>query len=754
EDLKLKRHVALKFLPPHLMGAPELKERFLIEAQAAAALSHPNICVIHEVGESEERPFIAMECVEGKTLRDKLKTGPLRAEEALDIAIQVAAGLGEAHRKGIIHRDIKSSNIMVTEMGQAKVMDFGLAKLRGGSSITKSRTMLGTVAYMSPEQARGDELDRRTDIWSLGVVLYEMLTGELPFKGDHDQTVIHAILHREPKAPSRLRPGLPSGLDAIVLRILTKKTAGRYQTMEELREDVSAVAEGLKPLKAKGGLRRRIRNMNPITAIAAATAVLLALMLGLNVGGLRKWIMGKSHAAAIESLAVLPLENLSGDSGQDYFAAGMTETLITDLARLGGLKRVTARGSAMRYQGTKKPFAEIASELRVDALVTGSVLRSGERVSITVQLIDPDTEDQLWTNRYERDLKDVIRLQNEIVSAIVGEIRVQLTPGEKVRLASARAVNPEAYDAYLKGLIEFSRLSPKNFEAAMEYFRLALQKDPDFALAHTGIARVWAGRGHLGYMLPREALPEVHAAVSRALALDERLAEAYRALGGAQFYLEWNWEGALRSWQRAEELEPNDADVTVSRAAYSCAMGQLEGTTAAFEQALESDPYNPQLRDFYGHQLLRLRRYDDGIAQFRRVLSAEPAFRSALNGLWRAFHFKGKYDEASGYAVQYFAAAGYPEVAAGLERDLAGLEYAAAMSRAAEQLEKLSAQSILIARTFAFAGKGDLALRWLDKAYQDGDSTMVYLKVDPSFDILRDHDRFRELLRKMRLPLE
>jgi serine/threonine protein kinase len=258
EDLKLKRCVALKFLPPHLVNAPELKERFLIEAQAAAALNHPNICVIHEVGESEDRSFIAMEYVEGETLRDKIKKGPLKAEEALAITVQVAAGLGEAHHKGIIHRDIKSANIMVTDKGQAKVMDFGLAKLQGGSSLTRSQTTLGTVAYMSPEQARGDELDQRTDIWSLGVVLYEMVAGKLPFRGDHDQAVIYSILHDEPESLKKARPDAPPGLEQVLGQALAKKPADRYQTMEEFREDIEAVAEGLKPLKAR---RRRVRRI-------------------------------------------------------------------------------------------------------------------------------------------------------------------------------------------------------------------------------------------------------------------------------------------------------------------------------------------------------------------------------------------------------------------------------------------------------------------------------------------------------------
>jgi hypothetical protein len=289
EDIKLKRCVALKFLPPHLMDSPELKERFLVEAQAAAALSHPNICVIHEVGESEDRPYIAMEYVEGETLRDRLRRGPLKTEEALDIAIQVAAGMGEAHNKGIIHRDIKSANIMITAKGQAKVMDFGLAKLRGGSSLTKSQTTLGTVAYMSPEQARGGDLDQKTDIWSLGVVLYEMIAGQLPFRGDHDQTVIYSILHHEPESLIRVRPGTAPELGQIVGQALTKKPADRYQTMEEFQEDLSAVAEGLKPLKARPA--RKIFGIKTAYAYSAL-AVVLALIFGLNVGGLRNRLIG------------------------------------------------------------------------------------------------------------------------------------------------------------------------------------------------------------------------------------------------------------------------------------------------------------------------------------------------------------------------------------------------------------------------------------------------------------------------------
>ena len=397
QDLKLKRCVALKFLPPHLMDFSELKERFLIEAQAAAALSHPNICVIYEVGESEERPYIAMEYVEGETLRDRLKNGALAAEEALRIAGQIAAGLAEAHGKGIIHRDIKSANIMVTKKGQAKVMDFGLAKLRGGSSLTKSQTTLGTVAYMSPEQARGEELDHRTDLWSLGVVLYEMLAGELPFNGDHDQTVIHAILHKEPKRLDKIRPGLPPGLGRIAFQALTKYPDGRYQTMEDFRNDLEAVAEGLKPLKAKRRMRRTILGLDRAFLLRGVLAAIIVLF-GLNAGGFRDRVLGrKGGAEPAIRLAVLPFANLSGDPEQEFLADGITQEMITQLGRLHPQAlSVIARTSVMRYKKGDASIDQIGRELNVNYVLEGSLRREAARVRINAELIRVSDRTQAW----------------------------------------------------------------------------------------------------------------------------------------------------------------------------------------------------------------------------------------------------------------------------------------------------------------------------------------------------------------------
>jgi len=754
EDTSLDRKVALKFLPQDMQQDDVAHQRFLREAKSAAALDHPYICNVHEVGSSEGRHFIAMEYVEGWTLKERLEEGALTLEEAASIAAQIANALEMAHQKGIVHRDLKPANIMLTSQGHAKVMDFGLAKrvvTDGGTEqdlttgLTQEGSTLGTPAYMSPEQVRARPADHRSDIFAFGIIFYEMLTGVHPFRRAMPVETTGAILHEEPEPVAQYVTGATEHLHELVSEMLAKDPDQRIQTIGEVANRLAEFSAGGTEIGLRILVSSRLGRRLTLALIIIAVATLVGW-----------WVFQRgpveTEAPGIHSIAVLPLENLSGDSGQDYFATGMTETLITDLARLGGLKRVIARRSVMRYQGTRRPLVEIAHELDVDALVTGSVVRSGGLVSIAVQLIDPLTEGQLWANRYERELKDIIRLQSDIVSAIVDELKVQLTPGEKASLASAQAMNPQAYEAYLKGRIESNRLSRKNLEMAMEYFRLALQKDPGFALAHVGIARLWGIRGHLGYVPPREAIPEVRAAVSQALALDEGLAEAYRVLGGTQFYLEWNWDGARRSWQRAEELGNRDLEGMASWAAYSAAMGQLEGTSAAFEQALESDPYNPQLRDFYGHQLLRLRRYDEAVAQFQRVLTAEPAFASSLNGLWRAFHFKQMYRDASGQAAQYMASSGYPEVAGTIEQDHEALEYEAAMRNAASALAERSGQSLLIARMFAFAGERDLAQHWLDRAYRDGDSSMVYLKVDPSFDILRDDPSFRTLLRKMNFP--
>ena len=754
EDLKLKRPVALKFLPPHLMDSPELKERFLIEAQAAAALSHPNICVIHEVGESEGRFFIAMEYVEGETLRDKIKNAPLKTEEALDITIQVAAGLGEAHRKGIIHRDIKSANIMVTEKGQAKVMDFGLAKLRGGSSLTKSQTTLGTVAYMSPEQARGDELDGRTDIWSLGVVLYEILTGEQPFKGDHDQSVIHSILHEEPRSPKKARPNTAPELEQVVSQALAKKPADRYQSMEEFRDDLEAVAEGLKPLKARPAKEKifGIKKIYVYTGLAA-----LAALFVLNIAGVRDRILGRSGLASRAiKLAVLPFVNLTGDPEQEYLSDGLTQEMIAQLGRLHPQSlSVIARTSVMRYKKTDTPIDQIGRELGVDYVLEGSARREAGRVRISAELIQVRDQTQLWADTYERDMSGILALQNEVTQKVAGALALMLLPSEQARLANARVVNPEAYDAYLKASQYWIKLTTGDLDTAERYLNLALEKDPGFASAYAGISIVWACRQQAGFTPPSEAGPKAKTAALKALELDDTVADAHYALATVLTWTDWDFAAAEREWQRAVELNPGDAQARAFYSHFLMNVRRPDEAMAQIELALKGDPFNVIIQSFYAVDLLFMHRYDDVIAAAREALRLQPGAPVALEMLWFAYSFKAMPKEAiegaKGYLMSIY---GDREVEEALDQGYAEAGYAEGMKRAAEALDRRFRVSFVLPTDIAFlyieARENVQALEWLEKAFEVRDPAMPYLGL-PNFDSLRSDPRFQDLFRRMNL---
>jgi TolB-like protein/Tfp pilus assembly protein PilF/predicted Ser/Thr protein kinase len=716
EDLKLKRCVALKFLPAHLMDSPELKERFLIEAQAAAALSHPNICVIHEVGESEDRPYIAMEFVEGETLRDKVKEGPLKPEEAVDLVDQVAAGLGEAHQKGIIHRDIKSANIMVTPKGRAKVMDFGLAKLRGGSSLTKSQTTLGTIAYMSPEQARGDDLNQRTDIWSLGVVLYELLAGRLPFQGDHDQTVIYSIIHREPESLLKARPGLAPELDHVVGQALSKKPADRYQTMDEFREDLAAVAEGLKPLKAK------------------------------------------ARPAAIK-LAVLPFANLTGDPEQEFLSDGLTQEMITHLGRLHpqGLG-VIARTSVMRYKKSEASIDQIGRELGVDYVLEGSARREGSRVRVSADLIQVRDQVQLWGDVFEREMSGILALQNDVAGEVAKALALKLLPSEQARLAQARPVNPEAHEAYLRGSFHLWKLTPGDLDIAEKYFDLALEKDPAYAPAYAGRAWVWGSRGQFGLVSPEEAGPKAKSAALRAVELDENLAGAHEVLAGIRTWSDWDWEGAWESWRRAIELNPNVATARALYAHFLMIMGHGEEALEHSQRAVELDPFNPLFHGWYAFVLYMQRRYEEAIAAAREALRFQPDFPVATGVLWLAMHEVEGMEKESFEFAKSSARVCYDDtrIDTALDEGYARGGYAEAMKRAAEaliaRLPEVFCKPFDIASFYAVAGEKDKALEWLEKAFEGRDQELPYIGCYPCYDALRPGPRFQELLRKMRLP--
>ena len=755
EDLKLKRSVALKFLPPHLMTSPELKERFLIEAQAAAALSHPNICVIYEIGESGEHPYIAMEYVEGETLKDRIRKGPLAPHEALTLAGQVAAGLAEAHHKGIIHRDIKSANIMVTAKGQAKVMDFGLAKLQGGSSLTKSQTTLGTVAYMSPEQARGGDMDHRTDIWSLGVVLYEVVAGKMPFRGDHDQAVIYSILHDEPEPLKKIRPDTPPELEQVVGQALAKKPADRYQSMDEFREDVEAVGEGLKPLKAKP--RRAARRILGIRTayVYSVLGVAAVLAVGLNVGGLRDRILGRAAPARAVRLAVLPFENLSGDPEQEYFSDGMTGEMIAQLGRLHPeTLSVIARTSVMRYKKTNAPIDQVGRELNVGYVLAGSAQREGTRVRITAELIKVQDQTQLWADSYEREMSGILALQNEVSQKVAGALALKLLPAEQARLANAHAVNPEAYDACLRGYHYYIFMTKADLDTAEKYFQLALTKDPNYAPAYAGLALVWACRQQIGYVPPAEAGPKAKDAAQKAVALDDTSAEARYALADIMTWTVWNLKDADGEWKRTVELNPNYADGLAAYSHYLMIMGRPEEAMRQIERAVKLDPYNVMVLAFYAIDLYFERRYDEAIVQGRKARELQPGNPLAYSALYFGYAAKGMEKEALAVVREYIKIYSVADVDAALDRGFKEGGFQGAIKFAAEKLAALASQGLAlptdVSDLFLIAGDKKNGLEWIERAYEMHDASTPYLRM-PIYDAIRSEPRFQALFRRLGL---
>src|SRR5579872_3519359 len=563
-DEHLDCDVAIKVLPPGSVNDESARKRFHKEARILSRLGHPGIAIVHDFDSQEGVDYLVMEYISGKTLSEELAGGKLPEREVIRLGIHLAEGLSAAHEHGVIHSDLKPGNLRLTEDGRLKILDFGLARLRlpmaataTTASFSEVHGVAGTLPYMAPEQLLAGEVDARTDIHAAGCVLYEMATGRRPFADIESSKLVGAILSKTPLSPVGINPGLSAELERIIGKCLEKETENRYQSARELLIDLRRVQTGTPgglqaaPTPARGSWAKYLR-----LGMGICTAVLL-LLIALNFHSWRGQLLHKGEAPyRIESLAVLPLTNLSGDPQQEYFADGMTEELITSLAKIGALK-VISRTSVMQYKGTRKPATQIANELNVDALIEGSVLREGGQVRITAQLIQAANDQNLWAESYQRDLRDVLALQNEIASAIAARVRAALTPTERTRLASARMVSPEAYEDYLKGLQHWYKLTPQDLNTALEYFELALNKDPSSARAYTGVSLVWIGRQQMGYTEPREAGPKAKTAALKALALDDALAEAHYALATVRIWSEWDWADGERESKRAIELNPN-----------------------------------------------------------------------------------------------------------------------------------------------------------------------------------------------------
>ncbi|HEX8773169.1 MAG TPA: protein kinase [Pyrinomonadaceae bacterium] len=774
-DTQLERTVALKIFPPDVASDQQRMNRFMREARATAALSHPNIAHIYEIGQADGVTFIAMEYVEGHTLRQYMKSARIRLDEALGIALQVASALVEAHAEGIIHRDIKPENIMLRPDGYVKLLDFGLAKLvekHGQEQLTLDEAptlliqtnpgmLMGTVAYMSPEQARGLEVDTRTDIWSLGVVLYEMIAGQVPFTGQTTTDMLVSILEHRPRALSKVVDEIPLDMDRIITKALSKRRQSRYQSASDFVAAIKSLRQEME-FKAKlaRSLQLDVKTTEAVTQYDTKAMLPSAQELSASSKNTGRTSLSqrrrRPRRKAIDSLAILPLVNDSGEHDTEYLSDGITESIINNLSQLPKLK-IMARATVFRYKGREVDPLQVGQELNVRAVLTGTVFHLNDNLLIRTELVDTTDGSRLWGEQYNRRMTDIFAIQEEIAREISEKLRFKLTGEEQKQLAKRHTDNTEAYRLYLKGRYNWNKRTPEGFKLGIEYFKEAIDLDSGYALAYAGLADSYNMLGNYSELAPPDAFPRAKTAAIKALRIDETLAEARASLAYAMNGYEWDWKGAGAEFKRAIELKPNYATAHYWYATvHLAALGKLDEAISEMTEARELDPLSLIINTNLGWIYYFARRYDDAAKQIHKALEIDENFNVAYFKLGQVYERQGRYEEAIAQYRRAMQLSSNLWIMPGLGHALAMTGQRDAARQILDELIEMSRERYVspyfIAEVYRGLGEIDRTFEWLEKAYEHHSDWLVWLGVEPALDGLRRDPRFTDLMRRVGLP--